>query len=61
MWVDRWQHMKAKKDKYKSEKKLLAESNENFLKNEKHYEEKILKRRAKVSEARKSIKLQIAT
>ena len=61
MWVDRWQHMKEKKDRYKSEKKLLVESNEKLLKNEKCYEEKILKFRAKLSEARKAIKLQIAT
>ena len=61
MWVDRWKHMKAKKDRYKSEKKLLAESNEKFLKIEKRYEEKILKIRAKLSEARKTIKLQITT
>ena len=61
MWVDRWKHMKAKKDIYKSEKKLLAESNEKFLKNEKRYEEKILKLRAKLLEARKAIKLQITT
>ena len=59
--VDRWKHMKKKKDRYKSEKKLLAESNEKILKNEKRYEEKIQKLRAKLSEARKAIKLQIAT
>ena len=53
--------MKEKNDKYKSEKKLLAEWNEKFLKNEKRYEEKILKLRAKLSKARKAIKLQIAT
>ena len=61
MWVDRWKHMKENKDKYKSEKKLLAESNEKFLKNEKCYEETILKLRAKLAEARKTIKLQITT
>ena len=61
MWVDRWKHMKAKKDRYKSEKKLLGELNEKFQKNEKRYDEKILKLRAKLLEARKSIKLQIAT
>ena len=61
MWVDRWQQMKAKKDRYKSEKQLLAASIEKLLKNEKRYEEKILKLRAKLSEARKAIKLQIAT
>ena len=61
MWVDRWKHMKAKKDRYKSEKKLLADSNEKFLKNEKCYEEKILKLKTKLSEARKAIKLQITT
>ena len=61
MWVDRWKHMKEKKDRYKLEKKLLAESNEKLLKNEKHHEEKILKLGAKLSEARKAIKLQIAT
>ena len=43
MWVDIWKDMKEKKDKYKSEKKLLVESNEKFHKNEKCYEEKILK------------------
>ena len=53
--------MKADKDRYKSEKKLLADSNEKFLKNEKCYEEKILKLKAKLSEARKAIKLQITT
>ena len=56
-----WQHMKAKKDRYKSEKKLLAKSNEKFQKNEKRYEEKILKLRTKLSDGRKVIKLQIAT
>ena len=61
MWVDRWQKMKAKKDKYKEEKKLLAATNEKLLKDERIDEEKILKLRAKLSEARKSIKLQIAT
>jgi len=61
MWVDRWQQMKAKKDIYKAEKKLLAATNEKLLKDEKIHEEKILKLRAKLSEARKAIKLQIAT
>ena len=61
MWVDRWQQMKAKKDKYKAEKKLLAATNEKLLKDERVHEEKILKLRAKLSEARKAIKLQIAT
>ena len=61
MWVDRWKHMKAKKERYKSEKKLLVESNEKLQKNEKRYEQKILKLRAKLSEARKTIKLQITT
>ena len=61
MWVDRWQQMKAKKDKYKAEKKLLAATNEKLLKDEKIHEEKILKLGAKLSEARKAIKLQIAT
>ena len=53
--------MKAKKDKYKTEKKLLAATNEKLLKDEKVHEEKILKIRAKLSKARKAIKLQIAT
>ena len=35
MWVDRWQQMKAKKDKYKAEKKLLTATNEKLLKDEK--------------------------
>ena len=61
MWVDRWQQMKSKKDKYKAEKKLLATTNEKLLKDERVYEEKILKLRAKLSEARKEVKLQIAT
>ena len=29
MWVDRWKQMKAKKDRYKAENKLLAATNEN--------------------------------
>ena len=37
MWVDRWKHMKENKDRYKSENKLLAQSNEKLLKNEKRY------------------------
>ena len=61
MWVDQWQHMKAKKDKYKAKKQLLAATNEKLLKDERVHEEKILKLRAKLSEARKAIKLQIAT
>ena len=40
MWVDRWQQMKAKKDIYKAEKKLLAATNEKLLKDEKIHEEK---------------------
>ena len=59
MWVDRWQQMKAKKDKYKAEKKLLIETNEKLLKDERVHAEKILKLKAKLSEARKAIKLQI--
>ena len=42
MWVDRWQQMKAKKDIYKAEKKLLAATNEKLLKDEKFYEAKNL-------------------
>ena len=61
MWADRWQQMKAKKDIYKAEKKLLAATNENLLKDEKIHEEKLLKLRANLLEARKPIKLQIAT
>ena len=57
MWVDRWQQMKAKKDRYKAQKKLLVATNEKLLKDEKIHEEKILKLRAKLSEARKAIKL----
>ena len=60
MWVNRWQQMKAKKEKYKVENKLLAATNEKLLKDEKIHEEKILKLRAKLSESRKAIKLQIA-
>ena len=60
MWVDRWQQMKAKKDKYKVEKKLLAATNEKLLEDERVHEEKILKLRAKLSEVSKAIKLQIA-
>ena len=55
MWVDQWQQMKAKKDKYKVEKKLLAATNEKLPKDEKIHEEKILKLRAKLSEARKAL------
>ena len=40
MWVDRWQQMKAKKDKQKAEKKLLATSNDKLLKDEKVHEQK---------------------
>ena len=61
MWVDRWQQMKSKKDRYKAENKLLAETNEKLLKDEKIHEEKILKLRAKLSEAKKAIRLQIET
>ena len=61
MWVDRWKQMKVKKDKYKEEKKLLIATNEKLLKDERVHAEKILKLRAKLSEARKAIKLQIAT
>ena len=53
--------MKAKKDRYKAKKKLLAATNEKLLKDEKIHEEKILKLRSKLLEARKAIKLQIAT
>ena len=60
MWVDRWQHMKDKKDKYKAKKKLLIAINEKLLKDERVHAEKILKLRAKLSEARKAIKLHIA-
>ena len=61
MWVNRWKQMKSKKDKCKAENKLLAATNEKLLKDEKIHEEKILKLKAKLSEARKAIKLQIAT
>ena len=61
MWVDRWQQMKAIKDKYKEEKKLLIATNDKLLKDERVHAEKILKLGSKLSEARKAIKLQIAT
>ena len=61
MWVDRWQQMKVKKDRYKASKKLLAANNEKLLKDERIHEEKILKLRAKLSEAKKAIKIQIVT
>ena len=61
MWVDQWRQMKAKKDKYKAEKKLLIATNEKLLKDERVHAKKILKLRAKLSKARKAIKLQIAT
>ena len=61
MLVDQWQQMKDKKDRYKVGKKLLAATNEKLLKDEKIHEEKILKLKAKLFEARKAIKLQIAT
>ena len=61
MWVDRWQQMKAKKDKNKAKKKLLIATNEKLLKDERVHAEKILKLKAKLSEAKKAIKLQIAT
>ena len=61
MWVDRWKQLKAKKENYKEEKKLLKETNEKLLKDERVHAEKILKLRAKLSEARKAIKLWIAT
>ena len=57
MWVDRWQQMKAKKDKYKAKKKMLAATNEKLVKDEKVHAEKILKLRAKLSESRKAMKL----
>ena len=40
MWVDRWKQMKAKKDRYKAETKLLAATNENFLKMKKSMKKK---------------------
>ena len=40
MWVDRWQQMKAKKDRYKAEKKLLVATNEKLLKDEKSMKKK---------------------
>ena len=61
MWVRRWQQLKAKKNRCISEKKLLATLSDQLLKNEKHCEKKILKLKAKLSEARKVIKLQIVT
>ena len=61
MWVYQWQQMKAKKERYNAEKKLFTATNEKLLKDEKIHEEKILKLRAKLSEARKAIKLQIET
>ena len=53
--------MKSKKDKYKAENNFLIATNEKLLKDERVHAEKILKLRAKLSKARKAIKLQIAT
>ena len=61
MWVDRWKHMKAKKDRYKSDKNLLIVSNEKLMENEKLYEIKFLKFKAKLSKERKGIKLHVTT
>ena len=53
MWVDTWQQMRMKKNIYKRMNKLLITYNDELMKCDKYREERILKLKAKLSEARR--------
>ena len=60
-WLDRWQQVKTKKSNLKTENKSLGATNQEILKREESYKIEIFKLRAKLSEARRVIKLRITT
>ena len=61
LWVNKWQELKLKKDKYKVVKKSLAFTNERLLKQGEQQKTKIMKLHARLSEARWAAKLHIMT
>ena len=60
-WVNRWRELKLRKDKYKSSRKYVRITNDQFLKQAKNQKLNILELKAKLSESRRAIKLQFTT
>ena len=59
-WVKRWQDLKVKKDSLKTMKRSWITTNRKFLKREEQHKIENIKLRAKLSEARRVIKLKSA-
>ena len=60
-WVNRWRELKLRKEKYIAARKSVIITNAQLLKQAERQRLKILELKAKLSEARRAIKLQIAT
>ena len=56
-WIKRWQDLKEKKDRLKTLKKSWIIANRKFLKQEEQHKMESIKLKAKLSEARRVIKL----
>ena len=59
-WIKRWQDLKQKKDRLKTLKKSCIIANGKFLKHEEQHKMENIKLKAKLSEARRVIKLRSA-
>ena len=59
-WIKHWQDLKEKKDKLKTLKKSWIIANMKFLKQEEQHKMESIKLKAKLSEARRVIKLRSA-
>ena len=60
IWIKRWKDLKVKKDRLKTLKICSIIANRNFLKHEEQHKIENIKLKAKLSEARRVIKLRSA-
>ena len=60
-WISKWKEMKMKKDRYKATKKFMTIMNQWLLEQTEHQKLKILKFKARLSEARWATKLQVSS
>ena len=57
-WIRKWQEMKMKKDRYKTTKKSMAIMNQQLLEQTEHRKLKIMKLKARLSEAHRATQFQ---
>ena len=61
LWISKWKEMKMKKDRQKATKKSMTIMNQRLLEKTEHQKLKILKLKARLSEARRATKFQVSS